>query len=98
MQEYYTSLGMYTHHLQEALKKGNEFRNLAIDIERIIKRITTAFYPFDEYNLPPKIDSNELLQLVNQLVKLNDEIETHIQEANISAEKANKQKLKKKDL
>ena len=96
-EEYYTSLGIYTHHLQELLQCGDELRSTAFKIETIVKTITTANYPFTEHNLPPKIDGDELLKLTDKLIKLNNEIEEHRTKANIHAKRANKKELERKD-
>jgi len=96
-EKYYEALGRYTHHLQVALKLGNEFRSAATELEHICKNITSAFYPYSENALPPKTDSYKILELSEKLAKLNDEIEKNIKEANLYAKEANKRELERKD-
>ena len=96
-EDYYKALGAYTHHLNEALKKGNEFRRVAYDIRHIAERVTSANYPFSEHSLPPVIDGNKLSSLTKELIRLNEEIESHIKEANLYAKEAKKDELQRKD-
>jgi len=96
-EEYYKALGVYTHHLNEALKKGEKYRSVAMSIRHIAERIISANYPYSEYHLPPQINNNELSNLSKELTTLNEEIEQHIKEANIYAKDANKEELKRKD-
>jgi len=94
--EYYKALGAYTHHLNEALKKGNEYRSIASDVKLMAERVTATPQPYTEYNLPPAIDGNKLLSLSKELVRLNDEIDHHINEANLYAKEAKKETLERK--
>jgi len=96
-EEYYKALGIYTHHLNEVLEKGNEFRTLAIEIKHIVDRVVSSNYPYSEHNLPPTIDDNKLQNLTNKLINLNQEIDKHIKEANLYAKEAKKNELQRKD-